>query len=132
MTLLLDLFGFLSVVLRGLTLTTQSLTVGGVAFLLLLAGPLAGDIGAPGAAIIRRSRTLLGWSAIALAIVASISVVIEATILADTVDLTADETLGAAFVLAGIAVIAIIGLLLEKYLFQKIENYTVVRWGMVK
>ena len=34
--------------------------------------------------------------------------------------------------LAGIAVIAIIGLLLEKYLFQKIENYTVVRWGMVK
>jgi NitT/TauT family transport system permease protein len=34
--------------------------------------------------------------------------------------------------LAGIAVIAIIGLLLEKYVFQKIENYTVVRWGMVK
>jgi NitT/TauT family transport system permease protein len=33
--------------------------------------------------------------------------------------------------LAGIAVIAIIGILLEKYLFQKIENYTVVRWGMV-
>lgn len=34
--------------------------------------------------------------------------------------------------LAGIAVIAIIGILLEKYLFQKIENYTVVRWGMTK
>lgn len=32
--------------------------------------------------------------------------------------------------LAGIAVIAIIGILLEKYVFQKIENYTVVRWGM--
>ena len=24
----------------------------------------------------------------------------------------------------------IIGILLEKYVFQKIENYTVVRWGM--
>lgn len=33
--------------------------------------------------------------------------------------------------LAGIVVIAIIGLLLEKLVFQKIENYTVVRWGMV-
>jgi NitT/TauT family transport system permease protein len=33
--------------------------------------------------------------------------------------------------LAGIAVIAIIGLALEKFAFKKIENYTVVRWGMV-
>jgi NitT/TauT family transport system permease protein len=33
--------------------------------------------------------------------------------------------------LAGIVVIAVIGLLLEKLVFQKIENYTVVRWGMV-
>ncbi len=105
MTLLLDLFGFLSVVLRGLTLTAQSLTVGGIAFLLLLAGPLAGEIGAAGAGIIKRSRTLLGWSAIALALVAAISVLIEAMILADTVGLTAGETLGAGFVLAGIAVI---------------------------
>jgi hypothetical protein len=28
-------------------------------------------------------------------------------------------------------VIAIIGLTLEKFVFQKIENYTVVRWGMI-
>lgn len=34
--------------------------------------------------------------------------------------------------LAGIAVIAIIGLLLEKCVFQKIEDYTVVRWGMMR
>src|SRR5665213_2034652 len=33
--------------------------------------------------------------------------------------------------LAGIVVIAIIGLMLEKLVFQKIENYTVVRWGMI-
>ena len=33
--------------------------------------------------------------------------------------------------LAGIVVIAVIGLALEKLVFQKIENYTVVRWGMV-
>ena len=105
MALLLDLFGFLSVVLRGLTLTAQSLTVGGIAFLMLLAGPLELALGAPGTIIIRRSRTLLGWSAIALATVAAISVLIEGTILADTVDLTLGETLGAGFVLAGTAVI---------------------------
>jgi NitT/TauT family transport system permease protein len=34
--------------------------------------------------------------------------------------------------MAGIAVIAIIGLVLEKFVFQKIEDYTVVRWGMVR
>ena len=34
--------------------------------------------------------------------------------------------------MAGVIVIALIGLGLEKYVFQKIENYTVVRWGMVE
>jgi copper resistance protein D len=106
MALLLDLFGFLSVVLRGLALTTQSLTVGGVAFLLVFAGPLENELGAPGITIIRHCRKLLGWSAIALAIVAVISILIEGSILADTVDLTAGETIGASFVLAGIAIIA--------------------------
>jgi NitT/TauT family transport system permease protein len=33
--------------------------------------------------------------------------------------------------LAGIAVIAIIGLALEKLVFQRIEDFTVVRWGMM-
>ena len=33
--------------------------------------------------------------------------------------------------MAGIVVIAVIGLLLEKLVFQKIEDYTVVRWGMM-
>jgi NitT/TauT family transport system permease protein len=33
--------------------------------------------------------------------------------------------------MAGIVVIALIGIVLEKLVFQKIENYTVVRWGMI-
>jgi NitT/TauT family transport system permease protein len=33
--------------------------------------------------------------------------------------------------LAAIVVIAVIGLALEKFVFQKLENYTVVKWGMV-
>jgi hypothetical protein len=33
--------------------------------------------------------------------------------------------------LAGIAVIALIGLGLEKLVFQPLENFNVVRWGMI-
>jgi len=43
----------------------------------------------------------------------------------------AREFLNTDVMMAGIAVIGIIGLTLEKLVFQKIENYTVVRWGMV-
>jgi NitT/TauT family transport system permease protein len=32
--------------------------------------------------------------------------------------------------MAGVILIAVIGLLLEKFVFQKLEHYTVVRWGM--
>jgi NitT/TauT family transport system permease protein len=43
----------------------------------------------------------------------------------------AREFLNTDVMLAGIAVIAIIGLLLEKFVFQKLEDYTVARWGMM-
>jgi NitT/TauT family transport system permease protein len=44
----------------------------------------------------------------------------------------AREFLNTDVMLAGIAVIGIIGLLLEKVVFQKIEQSTVVRWGMMQ
>ena len=43
----------------------------------------------------------------------------------------AREFLNTDAMLAGIAVIAAIGLALEKLVFQKLENITVVRWGMM-
>jgi NitT/TauT family transport system permease protein len=43
----------------------------------------------------------------------------------------AREFLNTDVMLAGIAVIAIIGLTLEKQVFQRLEDYTVVRWGMM-
>lgn len=43
----------------------------------------------------------------------------------------AREFLNTDAMMAGVVVIALIGLALEKYVFQAIENYTVVRWGMV-
>ncbi|MGB5080275.1 MAG: ABC transporter permease [Burkholderiales bacterium] len=43
----------------------------------------------------------------------------------------AREFLETDVMLAGIAVIGIIGLALEKLVFQRLEQYTVVRWGMM-
>jgi NitT/TauT family transport system permease protein len=43
----------------------------------------------------------------------------------------AQEFLNTDVMLAGIAVIALIGLGLEKLVFQPLENFTVVRWGMM-
>ena len=43
----------------------------------------------------------------------------------------AREFLNTDVMLSGVAVIAIIGLALEKLVFQRLEDYTVVRWGMM-
>jgi NitT/TauT family transport system permease protein len=43
----------------------------------------------------------------------------------------AREFLNTDVMLAGIAVIGMIGLALEKLVFQRLENFTVVRWGMM-
>jgi len=43
----------------------------------------------------------------------------------------AREFLNTDVMLAGIMVIALIGLTLEKLVFQRIEELTVVRWGMM-
>ncbi|AMN39609.1 taurine ABC transporter permease [Rhodoplanes sp. Z2-YC6860] len=44
----------------------------------------------------------------------------------------AREFLNTDVMLAGVVVIAVLGLALEKLVFQKIEEYTVMRWGMVR
>ena len=44
----------------------------------------------------------------------------------------AREFLNTDVMLAGVAVIGVMGLALEKFVFQRIEDCTVVRWGMMK
>jgi copper resistance protein D len=98
MALLLDLFGFLSVVLRGLTITAQSLTIGGILFMTLVAWPFRDELGDSGPRILARCRRVAGWSAAGFALVAGLSALIEASILSDTVGLSLAETIGAGFV----------------------------------
>jgi copper resistance protein D len=61
--LLLDIFGYLSVVLRGLILIAQSFTLGGIAFQLLLWRPLQAQLSAGSVVIGKRCQTLLRLSA---------------------------------------------------------------------
>src|ERR1043166_4303025 len=44
----------------------------------------------------------------------------------------AREFLNMDVMLAGVAVIAVLGLALEKLVFQKLEEFTVLRWGMIR
>jgi putative copper resistance protein D len=114
-SLLVDLFGYLSIVLHGLTIVAQSMTLGGVLFLALLARPLQRPLGPPGDAITRGCVRITAWSALGLVVCEATSVALQAAVLVGTVDLPVLETLGANFAVAGMvktAMAALIGLTL--------------------
>lgn len=105
MTLLADVFGFLSVILRGFTLIGETLTLGGIAFLLLLALPFAHELGSSGAELVRRCYGLLRWSALAVIAVEAVDLALASAVLADSLDDVG--ILGAAFVESGLLKIGI-------------------------
>ena len=97
MARLLQIFGFLSVLLRGATLTFQSLTVGGVVFLLLIlrnSGPDSEDVKVSCFRWIRRF-------ALALAAMQISYLLANALILMQSAQISFAEVIGANFVLAG-------------------------------
>jgi putative copper resistance protein D len=100
---LLDIFGFLSVVLRGLTLALQSLVIGGLVFALFVGRAEAG------AAAARACRRLLLASALGLALAQAGYVAAGAAVLMGTADLDLASVAGANFFLAG-AIAAALGL----------------------
>ncbi|HEX4599271.1 MAG TPA: CopD family protein, partial [Burkholderiaceae bacterium] len=111
MALLVDVFGFLSVLLRGCALSAQSFTVGGVAFLLLLAQPLAPALGASGREIVDRTRRLLVWSALALAGIELLTLALQVLVLAGTLEVSpkdaATTSFAAATLMVGAGAVAI-------------------------
>ncbi len=104
MALLFDIIGFVTVLLDGATMVALSFTLGGVSFLMLLARPLAGSLGDLGEGLLGRTRTILVWSAFSLAVVAGGRAVLEAYVLAGTLDLTLTDAFGALFVRAGFVI----------------------------
>ncbi len=110
MALLIDLFGYLSIVLHGLTVGAQSMAVGGVLFLLGLARPFAATL-PDGAALARRTAVIAGWSAIALAACELLAVALQVAVLMGSVDLGFLEAVTAQFAVAGLVKAAAAGAL---------------------
>ncbi len=111
MTLLVDLFGYLSIVVHGLTITAQSIALGSVLFLVFLARRVAWLLGADGDGIVRRVARLAAWSALALIVCEAATVALEGSVLVGTIDLSPREVLAAQFALAGLIKMAAAALL---------------------
>jgi copper resistance protein D len=100
-TLLIDLFGYLSIVIHGLTILAQSIAVGSVLFICLLVRPFAPRLRVSGSDIQRGCIRIAAWSAVALAICEIVTVALQAAVLVGTVDLSIYNVLHAEFAVAG-------------------------------
>ncbi len=98
MSLLVDLFGYLGILLHGLVIVSQSMALGGVFFLVFLARPFAAALGPE---IARRTAQIAAWSAAALVIIEILNVALQVAVLVDTVDLPVLSVLSANFAAAG-------------------------------
>ncbi len=101
MGLLVDLFGYLEIILHGLVILAQSMALGGVLFLALLARPFAAEVPG-GRVILRRTALIAGWSAAALVVCEGLTIALQTAVLTDTVDLSVWDVLQADFAQAGL------------------------------
>ncbi|MBV9812179.1 MAG: CopD family protein, partial [Acetobacteraceae bacterium] len=106
MTLLVDLFGYLSIVVHGLTIVAQSMALGSVLFLLLLARPKEWLLGGAGTLILRDTARVGVWSALALFACEAATVALQGAVLVYTVDLPWSNVLQASFATAGMVKMA--------------------------
>ena len=102
MSLLIDLFGYLSIVIHGLTITAQSMALGGVLFIGLLLRPIVARLGSTGQGIERACIAIAAWSALALVLCEAATVALQAAVLVGTIDLSIVDALHADFAVAGL------------------------------
>jgi putative copper resistance protein D len=98
---LLNLFGFLSVLIRALTLAGQTLAVGGVVFMLAVARPLTLNPRQNVEGLQRCGRRLVVVSALGVAVAQVVSVSINSAVLMATAELSLGEVVGANFFVSG-------------------------------
>ena len=101
MELLVDVFGYLSIVVHGFTILSQSMAVGGVLFLAFLARPLAPKLGRAGQGVVAGTARIAGYAALALVVSEAATVALQAAVLIATVDLSLGNVLSAGFAVAG-------------------------------
>jgi copper resistance protein D len=97
MARLLQIFGFLSVLLRGATLSFQSLTIGGIVFLVAVAGRMK----APSDELQRAALLWIRRSAVALAVTQLAVLAATSLLLMQSAEMSLHEVSGANFVIAG-------------------------------
>ena len=101
MDLLVDLFGYLEIILHGLVILGQSIAVGGVLFLVFLGRPLAQALPA-GTTLLRRTAIIAGWGAVGLLVGEALTIGLQGAVLVDTVGLTWMDVMGAGFAKASL------------------------------
>ena len=117
MALLVDLFGYLTIILHGLSILAQSMALGGVVFLLALARPFSAQIEG-GDRIAARTARIAGWAALGLAAAELLTVAMQSAVLVETVEITIPDALGAfsaqAVLVRMVAALALAALLLPR------------------
>ena len=98
---MVDLFGYLSIIVHGLTIVAQSMAIGGVLFLVFLARPLAAEIGRVGAAVVADTARMAAWAALGLILCEAMTICMQAAVLTETVDLSLLNAFGSASAKAG-------------------------------
>ncbi len=98
MNRLVDLIGYVGILLHGLVIVSQSMALGGMLFLVLLARPFAAELGS----VVGRTAAIAAWSAVALVGVETVNVALQTAVLVTTVDLPVSNVLSANFAVAGI------------------------------
>jgi len=97
---LLDIFGYLSVLLRGLQLTFEALAVGGVVFLSCIARGVVDE------ALSKLLTRWLIWAAAMLAGAQLCSLILSSSILVESTGLRMEDVIGAGFWISGMLVIS--------------------------
>ncbi|HVI87383.1 MAG TPA: CopD family protein [Dongiaceae bacterium] len=106
MSLLVDVFGYLAIVIHGLTIVSQSMALGGVLFLICLVRPQRARLGAEGRHIERVAIRIAAWAAIGLILSELSTILLDGAVLTSTVDLGIGNILTANFATAGLVKIA--------------------------
>jgi len=118
LSLLVDVFGYLVILIHGLTLISQSMTLGGAFFLIFLLRPVSPLLGEAGGVIQRRVTRMTIAAACGLAICELLAFLLNAAVLSSTVELPVSDILTATFAIVGAIKIAA-ALVLAMMLYAK-------------
>ncbi len=99
MNRLVDLIGYIGILLHGCVIVSQSMALGGMVFLVFLARPFAAALGTD---IPRRTAAIAAWSAVALVGIEALNVGLQLAVLVTTLDLPLSNVVQANFAVAGI------------------------------